>query len=43
MYFDLSAFNSTPKRTMDDNIRIDHVEIVEDGVDWADLPTNRDR
>jgi hypothetical protein len=43
MYLVLSAFNSGTKRTMDDNIKIDHGEIGEQGVDLADLPTNRDR
>jgi hypothetical protein len=43
MYLVLSAFTSRPKPTMDDNIKMNHKEIGEEGVDWADLPTNRDK
>jgi len=28
---------------MDDNIKMDRKEMGEEGVDWADLPTNRDK
>ena len=39
MYLVLSAFISRPKRTIDDNIKMDK-ETGEEGLDWADLPTN---
>ena len=43
MYLVLSAFTSRPKSTMDDNIETDSKVIGKEGVDWADMPTNRDK
>jgi len=43
MYLVLSAFTSRPKSTMDDNIKVDRKVIGEEVVDWADMPTNRDK
>ena len=43
MYLVLSEFTSRPKSTMDDNIKMDRKVIGKEDVDWADLPTDRDK
>jgi len=42
-YLVLSAFTSRPKITMDDNIKIDRKVTGEEGVNSADMHTNRDK